>query len=153
MTPELQKIIPTLPEQSDDRFVQSLIDTFKEVEKCVDQLRSQKDQAYSERNSLLVLICKMAIALGWTVERWLDEEDDDEWQNIVAVDLPTGQASWHIHTSELPQFEWIDLTVSRWDRHTSEEKYQRVSAVSVGNCCPWIIPEQRSPNSGALGRN
>ncbi len=129
MTPELQKIIPTLPEQSNDKFVRSLIDAFKEVEKYTDQLRSQKDQAYSERNKLLALICKMAIGLGWKVERWIDEEEDDEWQNIVVVYLPTGQASWHIHSSELVCFEWIGLSPNKWDGHTIQEKYERVDKV------------------------
>lgn len=90
---------------------------------------SIKDNAYAERNKLLALVCRMAIELDFPVELWRhpdSEEWEDDWRNIVALLLPAGQCTWHIHDSELPMFEFLPKGENRWDGHTTEEKYQRV---------------------------
>lgn len=90
----------------------------------------QKDMYLSERNRGVALIARMAIALGLPAGLGRHEEEDkdwdDDWRNIVFIDLPTGQVSWHIHDSDLPMFEFLGQYRGQWDGHTTEEKYQRV---------------------------
>lgn len=91
----------------------------------------QKDAAYAERNKCVALIARMAIALGLTagLGKQHSEEDKDweaDWRNIVFVDLPSGQVSWHIHDSDLPMFEFLGQYNGVWDGHTTEEKYSLV---------------------------
>jgi len=93
-------------------------------------LREQKDGAYKERDAL---VC----ALSKVFRSWLsrhpstDTTWDDDWRWIVFVQLPTGQATWHIHDSELPMFEHLQVVKGNvWDGHTTEEKYRRLAATT-----------------------
>jgi hypothetical protein len=65
---------------------------------------SEIDKVYSERNRLAVAFCKMAVNAGWKAGRraHVGEEDwDDEWKTVIAVELPNGkQVSWHISDRE-----------------------------------------------------
>jgi len=58
------------------------------------------------------------------------EEDltwENDWRWVVYIDLPSGQASWHIHDSEIVLFKGVPFFKDRkWDGHTTEDKYQRV---------------------------
>ncbi|MGW1998438.1 hypothetical protein [Embleya sp. NPDC001921] len=56
--------------------------------------------------------------------------DAPEWA-IAYVDLPTGQASWHIAVRDLPLFADVAVVAADdpraiWDRHASDEKYRRL---------------------------
>jgi hypothetical protein len=88
----------------------------------------QKDNAYAERDKCVSLIARMALALGYKagIGRHVGEEWEDDWRNIVFVEIPSGQLSWHIHDSELPWFSFLPHYEKPWDGHTTEEKYQRV---------------------------
>lgn len=98
--------------------------------KDLERLTAEKNGAYSERDKLISLVSKCFPA-------WLERHPDsdatweDDWRWIVFVKLPTGQASWHIHDSELPWFSHLERYPSRnsWDGHTTEEKYNRVLRV------------------------
>jgi hypothetical protein len=54
------------------------------------------------------------------------EDWDPEWHHCIYIDLPTGQASWHVHESQIKQFENLPSYAKEWDHHTSAEKYQRI---------------------------
>lgn len=101
-----------------------------ELNALITDLVQQKDNAYAERNKCVALIARMAIALGLRAGLGRHEEEDksweDDWRNIVFVDLSSGQVSWHIHDSDLPMFEFLPQYNGTWDCHTTEEKYQRV---------------------------
>jgi len=58
--------------------------------------------------------------------------DEDEWKNVVFIDLPTGQVSWHIHKDELVYFPGLPTYKGVWDGHTVEEKYDRVKKYLSG---------------------
>ena len=70
--------------------------------------RSQKDQAYWERNQLVSYISKLYPA-------WLEkhpEHDtywDSDWRNIVFIQFPNGLMCWHIHDSEIEYFEHLEF--------------------------------------------
>lgn len=93
------------------------------------ELESQKNQAYSERNLLVAALSKVFPS---SLER--HSEEDSEWENdwrwIVFIDLPSGQASWHIHDSEYELFSHLPVKAGRvWDGHSTEEKYARLKAI------------------------
>ncbi len=92
------------------------------------RLANGKDFAYVERDRL---VCALSKVFPSSLERHPD--DDKEWENdwrwIVLIDLPTGQATWHIHDSELPWFHFLKLEEGpMWDGHSSHEKYERIHA-------------------------
>lgn len=87
-----------------------------------------KDGAYAERNKLVAALSKLFPA---SLERHDGVEWEDDWRWVVFIDLPTGQASWHIHDSELPQFAHLPRQAGRrWDGHTNEQKYARLAVLS-----------------------
>lgn len=76
---------------------------------------------YAERAHLVALLAQIYPSY-WD---YSDPEYPD-WP-VVYVELPTGQASWHIS----PDDWWIFACVPRkhgapWDGHTTEDKYQRI---------------------------
>ena len=84
-----------------------------------------KDTAYSERNALVAFIASMYPSC---LARHVGDPWEDDWRWIVFIDLPTGQVSWHIHDSELPQFDRLPRDRhAEWDGHTTEEKYARLA--------------------------
>lgn len=95
------------------------------------ELRAQKDSAYAERDKCLVLMALMAQRLGLKVgigqHRDNPGEDwDADWRNILFIELPAGQVSWHIHDSEASMFYFVGAYDGEWDGHTTDEKYKRV---------------------------
>lgn len=90
--------------------------------------RQERDGAYAERNRLVAALAKVfpACRAETEIEGW-----EPDWRWCVFVTLPTGQASWHIHESELPAFAWLPIEANPWDGHTTEEKYQRLAALRV----------------------
>ncbi len=106
--------------------------TFEDWQAKLAEVGAAKDAAYAERNQCVALIAKLALARGWQV--WRGEHDPNaadweaDWRNIVFIELPTGQVSWHVHDSEMPNFAWIPLGSTPWDGHTTREKYDRMRA-------------------------
>ena len=99
----------------------------------VTALEEQKNGAYTERNKLVCLLSKVFPA---SIEDHVlkdGEEWDDDWKKVVFINLPTGQATWHIHKSEEPMFAHLESVGNKWDGHPTEEKYKRVDDCSVAN--------------------
>lgn len=88
------------------------------------------DTAYTERNRCVALIARMALVLGWQAGIRPHEGDlfDEGWNNVVMVDLPTGQVSWHYHDREAHLFADLPAYAGRWDGHDTPEKYRRVDS-------------------------
>lgn len=105
--------------------LRSVVAALKEREKA---LTAVKDGAYSERNKLVAAMSKMFPA---SLERHDGIVWEEDWRWVVFIDLPTGQASWHIHDSEVPQFAHLPRKAGRkWDGHTNDEKYARLAALT-----------------------
>ena len=129
------------PAQSGEKIVEFLRDACSDGAQSIrslthqrDQYRQRKDNAYTERNCVVALLSRMALAMGWragigTHEVKPGEDWEPEWMSIVCIDLPTGQASWHIHDSHVALFDGLPRYDGRWDGHDTPEKYRRVSAV------------------------
>lgn len=87
------------------------------------QTKHQKDNAYTERNHLVALLA----ALYPSGKAKTDIPDwDSEWHNCIYIDFPWGQASWHVHDSDMYLFEHVPQYEKKWDGHTTEEKYRKI---------------------------
>lgn len=98
-------------------------------------LTEQKNGAYSERNKCVAALARMALALGWRagVGQHADvpgESWDADWRTLVAIDLPTGQVTWHFHDSEKPLIEGLPVYAGSWDGHDTPTKYARLGAIA-----------------------
>lgn len=92
---------------------------------------ADKDGAYRERDQCVAAIAVLALLHGWRawLGRHVGGEWEDDWRNIVFVELPTGQVSWHVHDSELPLFSFLQSTDEPWDGHDTPEKYRRLAGL------------------------
>lgn len=73
------------------------------------------DTEYSRRYGLVLQALGMAVSLGLAAGVRIDPLEQG-WP-VVYIELPTGQVSWHI-----PEHE------REWDKHSTEEKFQRIDA-------------------------
>lgn len=106
-----------------------LEELLEHAQKQVTELRQLLNVVYAERNAL---VCALSKIFPASVERHEVKEGEEPWDPawmwVVVIDLPTGQASWHIHEKELEGFEHLAREVGRkWDGHTTVEKYNRLS--------------------------
>lgn len=95
------------------------------------ELKESRNAVYVERDRL---VCALSKVFPASLERHPDEDLtwEDDWRWIVFIDLPTGQATWHIHDSELVWFEHLPRLTGRiWDGHSTEEKYKRLEALGA----------------------
>lgn len=89
-------------------------------------MRAEKDGAYRERNKLVSALSKLFPSSLGKHEK-TDKTWHKEWMNIVYINLPTGQVSWHLHDTDLPLFAHLEYKNEKWDGHTTEQKYERLS--------------------------
>jgi hypothetical protein len=103
----------------------SYINQWKEE---IDRLKAQRDAAYTERNKLVVLLAHLYRFKGRSAGRSMDSAETVGWQNVVLIDLPTGQVSWHIGDHDLKASGALDLPFfgAEWDGHTNEQKWKRI---------------------------
>ena len=97
------------------------------------EFQKKVNDAYAERDKCVYAVAALAEKLGYPVGMAKhpdnDVDWDDDWMNIVSIELPTGQVTWHIHDDEMPYFERFPKIGNQWDGHSTEEKYQRVLAL------------------------
>ena len=94
----------------------------------ITEQRKWKETAYTERAKLIALLTRLYPSHVAQHDS-SDASWDQEWLTIIFVQLPTGQASWHIHLNDIPLFDHLPDGENNWDGHTTDEKYQRVLAV------------------------
>lgn len=123
----------------------------------ISELTQQKDGAYQERNRVLALLGRMAVALGWKAgigeHPASDVEWEKDWRTILFIELPTGQASWHFHDSDVHLLQGLPPYGGTWDGHTTEEKYGRVANALRGVVTPPLgqcreCGQEGAPNGG-----
>jgi len=94
--------------------------------KSWNDLQKEKEKAYWERNQLVAVLSKIYQS-HLSLHPLADREWEKDWRNIVCIHTPNGQATWHIHDSELKNFSHLDFNGNcKWDGHTTEEKYRRL---------------------------
>ena len=91
-----------------------------------DNIKTGRDLAYWERNQLVAFLSKLYPA--WLIEHPTEDVNwEENWRWIVLIELPTGQATWHIHISEIEYFSHLEVSkTKKWDGHTTMEKYKRI---------------------------
>lgn len=104
------------------------------IEKYINELEESKDNAYKERDLLVVALSKIFPA--YIAQHPAEEEWDHDWRNIIFIDIPVGkgktaQLSWHIHDSEIDYFKHLREGKNEWDGHDTEEKYDRLRRIKV----------------------
>lgn len=76
---------------------------------------------YTERAYLVALLAAMYPSY-WDYS----DKDAPDWP-VVYVELPTGQASWHVAVEDFWLFEGVPKVEGYlWDGHDTAEKYGRV---------------------------
>ena len=81
------------------------------------------DEAYAERNAVVLAFAHMAELMGWDVGQLKDPREPD-WP-VLMIDTPAGQVSWHFQAVEMPAT--MPDYPGEWDGHTTKEKYERLS--------------------------
>jgi hypothetical protein len=92
----------------------------------------RKNEAYAERDQVVVTLFRIGADLGWRVG-WAPHEGESwgpEWARAFYVDLPTGQVSWHLPRERWTLVDWMPAYSGRWDGHSTEEKYRRLAALA-----------------------
>ena len=81
---------------------------------------------YTERAQLVALLAALYPS------SWEYTDPQAEGWPVVYVELPTGQASWHISPDDWPLFSHVPRNpAAQWDGHTTEQKYARIQAWSA----------------------
>jgi hypothetical protein len=136
----------THPEMKPDRGVTVQITTYPEViayapnkapESPAQTAAKALDEVYGERNQLVAAVARFALnkpGAFWFAGLGKHQPEGDpnwdpEWTNVVYVDTPGGQLSWHVHDRDLPLFDGLPAYLTAWDGHTPAEKYERLAKV------------------------
>lgn len=103
-------------------------------DEAADRITAEKNAIYNERNRVVAALAKLTVVLRGspfcgqrTAGMMVDLAAESGWQNVVIIDYPTGQVSWHIPDEELSLFSKLPLYEGDWDGHTTEEKYDRLA--------------------------
>lgn len=93
-------------------------------------LAKERDYVYFERNNLVSLLSTIyPSCLGVDTS-----QKDKQWQNVVYIETPEGQMSWHFEVKLLPMFSHLVFKEGElWDGHTTEEKYERLARLIKTN--------------------
>lgn len=79
------------------------------------------DSVYRERAHLVA-----HLAAGYPSTIGYHDPTEPDWA-VVIIDLPTGQASWHVSPDDMDLFGHVARSdINTWDGHSTDEKYQRL---------------------------
>lgn len=99
-------------------------------DKC-EWMRSCKDDAYLERTKVVAALAKFAQNMNCKVGIGRTDIPDwsPDWHNIIYINLPTGQISWHYNDAYADLFKDFPPYEGEWDGHDTDEKYRRLEAL------------------------
>ncbi|HEB50753.1 MAG TPA: hypothetical protein ENI89_09105 [Desulfobulbus sp.] len=80
------------------------------------------EDAYFDRNQAVLVMARLALALGFKVGL-LEDPDEPDWP-VLMIDLPTGQVGYHVPRGEVLG-EWPEYD-GTWDGHSLSEKRRRI---------------------------
>lgn len=93
-----------------------------------EQAEAERDGVYRERAHLVAYLAALHPShIGHT------DPDAPDW-SVVIVETPGGQLSWHIAERDTDLFEHVrttDRVCRGWDGHTTDEKYERLRALTA----------------------
>lgn len=92
------------------------------------EAEAERESVYRERAHLVAYLAALHPShIGHT------DPDAPDW-SVVIVEAPGGQLSWHIAERDTDLFEHVcttDRLCRGWDGHTTEEKYERLRALTT----------------------
>lgn len=107
------------------RAADNLSRTLAAAQRRAEKAEAERDGAYRERAQLVALLAAL-----YPATLAYNDPTAPEWA-VVYVDLPTGQASWHVAPADVELFAHVHRDDSHeWDGHTTEEKYQRIAELA-----------------------
>lgn len=94
------------------------------------------NKPYSER---MMVVRLLAITCGFQYGVGKDDNEnwDDEWRNVVYIDLPQGQVSWHIAPHDMHLFEDFPKYEGKWDGNFNGNDVDFIK--SMKPCTPFIV--------------
>jgi hypothetical protein len=100
-----------------DVLINIVMDRFKITKERFtnNQWSKRVNQAYRERAILSAVTSKLALRLSYKSGIKKDETDNSDWNNILYIDLPEGQISYHIAPRDLDIFSDLPEYDSVWD--------------------------------------
>jgi hypothetical protein len=98
------------------------------------------DAVYRERAALVAHLAALYPAVIVS-----DADPAAPGWSVIYVDTPQGQMSWHLDVDDLDLFSHVPTVDDgpTWDGHTTEEKYQRLAALTA----------EQATSNGALLRS
>ncbi len=83
----------------------------------------EKDEAYRQRNYLVAALARLfpSGTRQTDIPGW-----DPEWHGCCFIDLPTGQISYHFHSSQAGLFADLPLYEKPWDGHDKDMVHERL---------------------------
>ncbi len=98
-----------------------------ELETALVSAEHGRSSTHSERNHLVILAAHMARMLGWRAGVGTHGGDIVAgFGEVVRIDTPVGQLSWHIHDTQLTWLENLPPYDAPWDGTTRERKYELI---------------------------
>lgn len=103
------------------------------------ELKSQKDQAYLERNHLVAALtrCYPSGIRPTAIPGW-----SSDWHGCVYLDLPDGQVSYHYPDSQASLFNSLPTYTKPYDGHTKHDVHQRLHSIRLQVSIPSDHPTQ-----------
>lgn len=111
----------------EDQTMPSYEDTYDRITAA----EAERDGAYRERAHLLAWLATHYPA----VIAPAPDVEEPGWQ-LLYITAPTGQLSWHISPRDAGLLSHVqrvepDDPRAKWDGHTTEQKYQRIAALTA----------------------
>ncbi len=85
-------------------------------------MREQFLYAIRQRDDLLLLISNLYPAHRTKAKK----ADPALWRDILIIELPTGQISYHLPPAEVERFKHLPRGPNTWDGHDEKERALRI---------------------------
>lgn len=121
-----------------DMTKEDLIEMVGLLQDRVLALTEEKNSAFAERNLLVAALSKR---FPGGLARHENDGRTLFLRDVVYLDLPTGQVSWHLLPSQLEWFRHMGPYEREWDGHDKREVYSRLQALQP-DVSPAPAPEQ-----------
>lgn len=120
------------------------IDDIRAQERAQEEIYSPEyPDAYAQRNRLVALLAAIFPSSVEQHQQQEGEEWEEGWGNVVIIDLPSGQISFHIHDSEMALFVHLPRGVREWDGHDNHLKWERVLGCA-GRLHRGVAPQEKA---------
>lgn len=97
------------------------------------EMEYHKNEAYTQRNAVVVALANCGYPSGVT-KVYMPDAEDPEFENVVRIDLPTGQVSWIFHDRDIDLFDSLPAYDKQWDGSDIETRAERLRLFCEQSC-------------------